>query len=386
MSEKTTPRQPQDPAPAPPAPGRRRFPTRHVATAAAWCLIALVAWVGIQRTLLAPTPVMVVTPQKGELRQEVFGTGTLESKVIVGLSAKITGKVAEVLVDQGDAVTNGQTLARLEASDFEDAVRAADAALGQAKAELAKAEVDLKRDADLLQSKTIPKSEYDATETACRVAEARVSNTQAQLGVARARLADTRISSPVTGLVITRNLEVGSTVVPGTPIFRLAETNTLWIQAMVDEREAGKLKLGQSARITFRSAQGQSFTGRLVRLSREADRVTEEREADVIADRLPADWFIGAKADVYIETASKPDVLQLPPSAVVRRGEQTGVFVVQGDRAQWRPVTLGLAGRERVEIVAGVDSGDRIVVNPYADKKPLADGQRVAPSPAKDRP
>jgi len=365
---------------------RRKTPLRKLAAVIVWCVTALAAWVGERWMFFSPIPVSTVHVQRGELRQEVFGTGTLEAKVVVNLSAKITGKVAEVLVDQGDTVTNGQTLARLEARDFDDAVRAAEAALGQAQAELDKAEVDLKRDRDLVQSKAIPRSELDATETAFRVAEARLRNAEAQSGVAKARLADTQILSPISGLVISRNLEIGSTVVPGTPIFRLAETNTLWVQAMVDEREAGKLTLGQTARITFRSAQGQSFPGKLTRLAREADRVTEEREADVTAQRLPSDWFIGAKADVYIETARKADVRQIPVGAVLRSEDRTDVFVIVGKRAHWRPVTIGLTGRDNVEVVSGLDAGDSIVANPYGSKQPLTDGQRVEPREAKRRP
>jgi HlyD family secretion protein len=246
--------------------------------------------------------------------------------------------------------------------------------------------LDLKRDRDLVQTQVISQSDFDATETAYRSAEARVKNAEAQLGFARARLADTQIVSPVAGLVITRNLEVGSTVVPGTPIFRVADTQLLWVQAMVDEREAGKLRVGQPARITFRADHGQSFQGRLARLAREADRVTEEREADVVADQLPPDWFIGAKADVYIETARKADVLQIPASAVVRRGNQPGVFIINGGRAHWRPVRLGLTGRDAVELASGLETHDVVIANPFAGKTPIADGQRVVAATAKERP
>jgi len=386
MNERTEAQEPQGGLNSESVASRWRLPGRKLAAAMGWCVLAVAVWAGVRWMLFSPIPVTTVQLQRGELRQEVFGTGTLESKVVVGLSAKIIGKVVEVLVDQGDTVTNGQTLARLEARDFDDAVRAAEAALGQVQAELTKAQVDLKRDLDLVQSKVIPQADYDTTETACRVCEARVKNAEAQVGIAKARLADTQILSPVAGLVITRNLEVGSTVVPGTPIFRLAETQVLWVQAMVDEREAGKLSIGQSARVTFRANQGQSFPGRLVRLAREADRVTEEREADIIVERLSAEWFIGAKADVYIETARKADVPQLAAGAIIRRGDQPGVFVISGGRAHWRPVSLGLMGRETVEVVSGVDAQTLVIANPFAGKKPLIDGERVNPTGIKGRP
>ena len=366
--------------------GRRKLPVRKLATVGGWVVLALAVLAGVRWKLLSPTPVAATQPQRGELREEVFGTGTLESKVVVAVSAKITGKVVEVLVDQGDTVTNGQVVARLEATDYENSVRVADAALGQAQAELAKAKLDLERNRDLLRSRIISQAEFDTAETSYRVVEAKVKSAEANLGFARARLADTVIYSPVAGLVLIRQLEVGGTVVPGTLIFRIADTQKLWIAAMVDESEAGKLRVGQTARITFRAARGQSIPGRLVRLAREADRVTEEREADVAVDHLPPNWFIGAKADVYIETARQPYALQVPASAIVPRASQPGVFVVNNGYARWRPVRLGLIGREAVELASGVDTRELVITNPFADKKPITDGQRVAPARAPERP
>jgi HlyD family secretion protein len=345
--------------------------------AAAVVLIAGVLAVVLVK-LLAPAPVVAVHPQRGPLLAEVFGTGTLEAKVMVSFSAKMIDTVVEVLVDQGGTVTDGQVLARLEATDYEHSVRVAEAGVGQAQAELAKARLDIARKRELLQTASISHAEFDTYDAAYRVGEAKLKNAEAQLGFARARLADTVIHSPLAGLVMTRNLEVGDTVVPGTPIFRIADTHQLWITAMVDERVAGNVHVGQPARVTFRAQPGQSFPGRLARLAEEADRVTEEREADVTVEQLPRDWFIGAKADVYIETARAAEALQIPKSAVAPRGDQPGVFVIDDGHARWQPVRLGLIGRDAVELAGGVDARDLVITDPFAGKQPLADGQRVA--------
>jgi len=342
---------------------------------AAVLIVAVLAFALLK--VLAPAPVAAVHPQRGPLVAEVFGTGTLEAKVVVSFSAKMVDKVVEVLVDQGDKVSEGQVVARLEAIDYEHAAQVAEAGVGQAQAELAKARLDIVRKRQLLQTASISQAEFDTYEAAYRVGEAKLKNAEAQLGFARARLADTVIYSPVAGLVMTRNLEVGDTVVPGTPIFRIADTRVLWVTAMVDERVAGNLRLGQPARVTFRAHPGQSFPGRLARLAEEADRVTEEREADVTVEQLPPDWFIGAKADVYIETGRKADALQVSRSAIVPRGDQPGVLVISGGRAGWQQVQLGLVGRDAVELAGGVDARALVIANPFAGKQPLADGQRV---------
>lgn len=358
-------------------------PRRKMATKAGWTLLAVMAVAVAGWKLSAPVEVQTVRPQRGVLVAEAFGTGTLEAKVVVALSAKITGKVVEVLVDQGDTVTNGQIVARLEATDYENSRRVADAALRQAQAQLVKAQLDLQRSRDLLQGRITAQADFDAAETSYQVAEATVKSAEANLGFAKARLADTVIYSPVAGLVLVRSLEGGDTVVPGAPIFRIADTQPLWITAMVDEREAGRLRPSQPARITFRADHSRSFPGRLARLAREADRVTEEREADVVVDQLPPDWFIGAKADVFVETARQADALQIPASAIVRRGDKAGVFVVNAGRAHWRPVQLGLTGRDAVEVTGGVGVNDLVITEPFAGKNLITDGQRVA---AKERP
>jgi HlyD family secretion protein len=265
----------------------------------------------------------------------VFGTGTLESKVVVAVSAKIVGKVIEVRVDQGDTVAAGQLMARLENEDFEDAARVAATQCEQARAELDKAEAEARR------------HRY------------------------------TRILSPSSGLVITRNLEMGATVVPGTPIFRIA-TAAPWVVAQVDEHATGTLSVGQPARVVFQVNSSVSQSGHVARLAQEADRVTEEREVDVTVDQLPTNHFLGQRADVYIESARKEDALQVPRNALAGRDGKAGVFVVDGGRARWRPVQLGLEGRTAVEILSGVSEHDLVILDPSAGDKPITDGARVA--------
>jgi len=169
-----------------------------------------------------PRRVQAQRPRHEELLVEVFGTGTLESKVVTPVSAKIVGKVVDVMVDQGDSVTTGQLLARLENRDFEDAARVAAAQCDQARSELAKAAAEVQRRRSLMQRNLISHEELDTYEATERVAAAQVRNAEAACGVAKAKLADTQIISTASGSVITRNLEMGATVVPGTPIFRIA--------------------------------------------------------------------------------------------------------------------------------------------------------------------
>ena len=356
---------------------RGRWPWHRTLTVAGWLLLAATLGVIAWRIVSAPTTVKTVRPDRGELVAEVYGTGTLESKVMVSVSSKITGKVVAVSVDQGDMVTAGEALARLEATDFEDAVRDAAALREQAEAIVANAKVDLDRQRVLFAGEVITRAELDASETAYRVADAQLRSAGANLGVAQAKLADTHIVSPASGVVATRNLEVGSTVVPGSPIFRIA-ASVPWVVAQVDERATGELRLGQPVRIVFETAPSRAMIGRVARLATEVDRVTEEREVDVELDHPPHNWFLGQVTDVYIEIARKNIALRVPLTALVARGGLTGVFAVVDGRARWRPVQLGLRGRTLVEVVNGVSMRDDLVASPLVGKTPIVDGARVA--------
>jgi HlyD family secretion protein len=343
----------------------------------AWLSVATAILLLARAKLLAPAEVRATRPQRGALVEEVFGTGTLESKVVVGVSSKIVGKVVEVLVDQGDTVAAGQTLARLEAKDFKDAVGVAVAQRDQARAELAKAKADLERQRPLLASGLIGRAEFDAYDAAYGVAEAKLKNAEAALGVTQAKLADTRIVSPASGLVITRNLEVGSTVVPGAPIFRIA-ASVPWVVAQVDERETGGLRLGQPARVVFEADPMLAQPGHVARLSAEVDRVTEEREVDVSLDGSSENRPLGQRADVHIETARKQDALQVPLTTLVVRSGRPGVFTVVDGRARWRQVQPGLRTRNAVEVVSGVSERELVILDPLAGKKPISEGARVS--------
>lgn len=354
--------------------GRALKSSRRLATwgAVAAAVVATVGWRATR-----PTVVDLVRPRRQPVVAEVFGTGTLEAKVVVSASAKMVGKVVEVLADQGDSVEAGQCLARLESEDYQEGVRVAQARLAQGEAELSKARADLARADSLFRELTLSRAELDAQETAAQVAAARLDTARAELGFARARLSDTRIVSPIRGLVVTRNLETGSTVVPGTPIFRIADTDLLWVQAMVDEREAGLLRVGAPAKVAFRSDPATPFTGILGRMAREADRVTEELRVDVTVDALPPRFALGQKADVLIETARQDRALAVPTESLTRRGTKTGVLLATGGRAAWKEVRLGVVGRDTAEVVDGLSESDLVVRAPSQGKTPLRDGQRV---------
>jgi HlyD family secretion protein len=177
--------------------------------------------------------------------------------------------------------------------------------------------------------------------------------------------------------VVRRDRDPGGVVVPGGSLLQLISTNEIWVSAWVDETAMAGLATGQSARVVFRSEPGKNYSGEVARLGRETDRETREFLVDVRVKELPKLWTVGQRAEVFIETARKPEAWVIPQRFLRWREGQAGVFVNNHGKAKWRAVTLGLRGRETVEIAQGLAAGESVVA-PYDVKQPpLTDGQRI---------
>jgi len=368
-----------------------------------WILLIIFIALVIYKVKFSPVPVSTSVALNGEVVEEVMGTGTLEAHYQTSVSSKIQGLIVELLADQNDWVESGQLLARLDDSDLarevstqEAIVNADEATVERVKADQARskaifdqAQKDYDRYAGLLVSKSISQEVMDKTVQGLAVAEADVARSIAAIREAdrqvlaakerlrfqQARLGDTRIYSPFSGLIVRRDRDVGDIVVPGATIFRLVSTREMWVSAWIDETSMAGLKAGQKARVIFRSETKQAFNGKVVRVGREVDRETREFKVDVGLESLPQNWAVGQRAEVYIETARKNDVINIPLQALVWRKTTPGVYLANEGRAHWREVSLGSRGIDRVEILKGLSLNDSIITGP--DPYQLTDGLRV---------
>jgi HlyD family secretion protein len=368
-----------------------------------WVLVAALAAGAVYWVRFKPLAVIGHPAARGEIAAEVMGTGTLEAKVQTVVSTKIAGRIAAIPADQGDLVRAGQLLLQLDDSEFRQQVEIARAVLEAAKAAversqaeavraeaiLVQARIEYQRRESLLASKSIAANEIDKRKETLRVSEADVDKARAAVAEARknlvvaqntidyhlARLEDTRIAAPFDGLVVRRDRDPGDVVVPGASIFLLVSTRSLWVRFWVDEAEMAKLAEGQRARVLFRSEPETPFAGKVVRLGRETDRETREFLVDVEVERLPRNWSVGQRAEVFIETARRENTLVLPANLIVRQAGATGVLVDRDGRAAWQPVKLGLRGYDRVEIIAGLSAGEMVVSAPGDAAVP--EGRRI---------
>ena len=365
---------------------------------------ALVGYV-IYWVRFSPVPVSEHQIERGEIVAEVMGTGTLEARVRVTISPKISGRIEEILVDQGDQVSEGDVLVKLDDDELAQQVEIAQATLAASQAAVERLRTDRGRAVavaeqarrehtridQLTAQNAISQSELDKAVESAAVAEAGLARAEAAivegqqeviaaektLAYQRARLADTEITVPFDGLIVRRQRDPGDVVVPGSPILSLVSLEQLWISAWIDETEMAHIEVGQPARVVFRSESERSYPGEVARLGRETDRETREFIVDVQVLELSKNWAVGQRAEVYIETARKNKVTLLPAIYVRWQEDAPGVFVNLGDRAVWRSMTLGLRSPVMVEVMDGLQPGDTVIV-PQDPRAKLTDGKRIA--------
>ena len=383
---------------------------RRIALGLAILLILALAGFLSWSTLFSPLTVPVA-PAEANLREQVFGLGTIGARVQSNVGFKVAGVLVALKADQGDRVVRGQVLAQLDARDVEAQLALARAGVGQARANVEKAKADVAsatanlanakaisaRRATLVQHGNASIEEAQTTEATMRVAAANLAGAQSAVTVAEAAvqsaeaqeayetavLANYTLYAPYDAWIVSRNLELGSMPNPGQPVFTLVAADTVWALGYVDERLAGRLSVGQPAGIILRSSPGLVIPGHVERIEAQSDPVNQERLVDVAFDRIPGDIYLAEQAEVVITTGVLPRAVPVRAAAVsdLRDGQGT-VWTVENGRLERQRVTFGdelLDGR--LPIIEGLPDEAAVVAAPVSGLR-VGRAARIAKGPA----
>lgn len=339
------------------------------------------------RPAVAVTSVRVITPAEASTVLTATGYTYAKSKASVG--SKIIGRVIELTVDEGDTVSAGMVVARLDHRDLEASVRQAEARFAEAQALAADARRVQEREQTIFGAGASFQAALDEAATALAVAEARVKTVAAELESARAQLAYATIHAPIDGVVIERNIEVGEMVAPGGftsqqssgAILRIADPASLEVEADINESYIARLNRGQPAIIRIDAVPGVDYHGELRQIVPTADRqkavvqvkvTIDDRDERLVPDMSCSVTFVEMERGETAEQA-KP-IIVVPESALLRAGTATFVFEVQDGRLVRVPVVVGESRDSDVVVDSGLRGGETIVSDGVAG---LEDGQRV---------
>ena len=263
-----------------------------------------------------------VALERGEIVQSVTANGALEAVQTVLVGSEVSGKIVELFADYNSAVTNGQVLARLDASTYERQMDQAQAELVSAKASLKLAQANFKRAEELRELELVSQSDYDQAEATLAQAQASLQVREANLSKVRVDLEKTTIFSPMDGVVISRAVDVGQTVAASLnapTLFTLAQDlRQMRIEAQISEADVGDVEEGQTVKFTVDAYPARSFTGVVSQVRFEP--VTNQGVVNYVAivDVENGDLKLrpGMTANATVVTARREEALRLPNSAL----------------------------------------------------------------------
>lgn len=350
----------------------------------------------------APRQVKTATVAEMPIGETVTVNGSLAAYDRVTISTKVPGRLQTISVDLGSTVRKGQVIAQLEQQDYKLRVQQAEAALAQARARLglspdggddrvsaeetgtvrqAKAVLEdakLKRDraARLVQQGITPRAEYESVDSEYKVALSRyqdaleeirnrqglLAQRRSELALAKQQLADTAVYAPMDGVVQEKKSSSGEYLAAGAPVVDVVKMDPLRLRVDVPERDSHNVRLGQSVRVSL-EGDPNSYLGYIKRLSptiSEQNRVLSV-EADV---RNSGQLRPGAFVKAEIVTNQTATAVTVPSNALVTFAGIDKVILVENGKAVEKAVTVGRRGDNWIEIKAGVNVGQSVVVNP----------------------
>ena len=295
----------------------------------------------------------------------VRGTVATVPNEDVKVSALVPGRVNSVTVAEGDTVTRGQVIAELDRQPLNDQRRQAAAAVEQAKAQLENARLNLQRNQQLFDRGIAAGKEVEDARTQLASAQSALEQASAALSTADRNVERAVVRSPIAGQVVKRIVSVGEQV-DGTaaqPIAEIANLDRVELAANVPAEYLSRIRVGQSTILATDAFEGRTFAGSVLAIAPAVDAATNAGLVRIRITNTDRSLKVGMFAEARIALETHRDALVVPPPAVVRTDDGAAVYVVAGDTAQRTAVKVGLEKPDAIEILAGLEDGQTVLVS-----------------------
>ena len=309
-------------------------------------------------------------------------SGNLMPETRVAVLPKTSGTLSRIAVNLGDRVRTGQVVATLDRREIDAqvdaavaAVAVAQAGLESAEATLANAELEHDRAQKLFDSGAVARQRLDGAVTARRasaaqrdLAKATVAQADAALRRAREIQRDATLTSPINGVVVERNYDIGSLVGPGDePVVVVADLSVMKLEAGVSELEAGRLRAGMPARVSAQARPGDMFEGRVAAIAPEVDAKNRHFRIEVRVGNPRGELLSGMYGSAIIPLERASQVLAVPREAVTTRDGKRVTLRIESETVREVAVSEGLSDGRLVQIADGLQRGDVIVSDARQD-------------------
>lgn len=336
--------------------------------------------------------VRVAPITKGSLALYLKYPGELTADA-ANLSFKVGGRIEEVVPRIGDEVKQGDVLARVDARTLKLERKAAETAISLAKAKKAQAEAqlslarrELERTLPLAEKKLVAeqavdqlKANVEALEAEAQVGVSEVEQGKDQVALATQQIADAKLIAPFDGVITERYLDPGALVQPGSQVLRLVAVGSLRVKFRIPERDLGSVAPNQKISLNVQATGDKVYGGHVTRIAGEVSKTDRSAAAEAALDETSPILKSGMYTEITIDEKTLNDVLLVPAAAVLTRpeadgSETTGVLVLDGDTARWKPVQV-LGRSEELTAVSGeLKAGQPVMTLGHEQ---LSDGAKV---------
>lgn len=312
--------------------------------------------------------------------------GSVRARTSAVVSTRIPGSISVLRVREGDRVKKGQLLVQLDAQENQATAAVATAAIDEARRALDEAlsrkklvDTTFERYQKLFNEQAVSRQEYDVKQTEKEFAAQGVSRAESRLRQAQegakasTTMSDyTRIVAPISGVIASKQADLGATVFPGQPLMTIEDDGSYQLELALPENAAAKVKPGSTLQVTL-DAVGSAFTARISEIVPTADLASRTFIAKIALNQKGLKSGMFGRGAISIGTTVRG--ITLPKKAVVEHGALTSVWTVDKESvARMRIVKVGRESGERVEILSGLSEGDRVVV---AGAEKVTEGARV---------
>ena len=363
-------------------------------------VIAVAGGVFYNKVYIPKSTYKTITPQKGDLKIEVFGIGNIDAKTIYKIDSEVSGRIKQINTDLNRFVKKGELVATIDDSEIKVKIEEANLSLKKANLNLSLLvkskqsliakkeflEATYKRDKKLLQQGFIPKATFDKSKSEYLDIIAQINSFNEKINLAKQDikiaqknikslqiiLDKYKIFSPVDGYIITKNISLNQNITPNGLLFEVVNPKDVWAKVYIDEKISGKVKIGKKAKIKLYS-NNKTYKGRVVRIMPKVDLVTNEKEVNIAFNKLPTPFYIGAQVDAKILVKTYKDIYKIPLNVVSFYNKKQGIWVKQNNKAHFIPIKMKIKNDKFVKI----DNINLEIIVPNPKKKPLSEGSKV---------
>jgi len=321
----------------------------------------------VEETSLAAAPVKVFKIKRERISEKLLYTGLIEAWNKINITPDVGGKIAKIYVEEGDRIQKDQLLAELDTRAIRLQVEQAKAGLAVAEANQKDAQRNMERMERLKSENAVSEQQYEQLKLAYDAADAQLQQARATLNLANHNLEVSIMKAPFSGVVASKNAEVGDVInplmggfSPSSGVLTLMDFSRVKIEIEVSSQDIGRIKKGMTAFLRVDAFPDQIFPGRVSVVNLTADPMTRKFGVQITANNPDLSLRPNTFGEVTLEISTHEEALVVPQIAVL---ENKYVFVALDDNTVVRKeITLGLQNTDMVELIAGIEEGDLVVV------------------------